>query len=249
MWILERSTGAVVDTVVADTRNDCTAAAILAMADHVPDLSTARAQYRLVDRRPPLGTEWQRRQIRTMPWGRYEGQPFDTIPWKYLDRVLNANLNLRDPILFDAIWEHLEGITEWQNQKFDEEYYGEQFNHLRDFDPDELRRNGGRVNLAKNDEIDDRAADPHFMRSRFVVSLRSGQPYDVRIDRSTEWGNPFRVGPDGDRQDVIRKYAEWIQRQPDLVERAKRELRGKVLACHCAPLPCHGHILAKIANS
>jgi hypothetical protein len=35
----------------------------------------------------------------------------------------------------------------------------------------------------------------------------------------------------------------------DLVATAKRELRGKVLGCWCAPLPCHGHVLACIADA
>jgi hypothetical protein len=28
----------------------------------------------------------------------------------------------------------------------------------------------------------------------------------------------------------------------------KKELRGKILGCWCAPLPCHADILAEVAN-
>lgn len=72
--------------------------------------------------------------------------------------------------------------------------------------------------------------------------------YDVYVGRPGPWGNPFRVGRDGDREAVLRKYEAWLLAQPDLVERARRELRGKVLGCWCAPKPCHGDVLARVAD-
>ena len=76
-----------------------------------------------------------------------------------------------------------------------------------------------------------------------VVNLRHA-PYDVRIDRRTPWGNPFVIGRDGDRAAVIAKYRAWILTQPQLLARLI-ELRGKRLGCWCAPLPCHGDVLAE----
>lgn len=80
-------------------------------------------------------------------------------------------------------------------------------------------------------------------------------PYDVYIGRGGPWGNPFshlasssatfRVAT---REAAIAEYEKWLLAQPDLVKRARRELRGKVLGCWCVPLACHGHILARIAN-
>ena len=81
-----------------------------------------------------------------------------------------------------------------------------------------------------------------------VVNKRDGVPYDVYVGRPSKWGNPYRLGPDGYRADVIRKYRIWLREHPDIVAAAKRELRGKVLACWCAPLPCHADVLAEIAN-
>ena len=72
--------------------------------------------------------------------------------------------------------------------------------------------------------------------------------YDVYIGRPGPWGNPFEIGKDGDREEVVEKYAEWLLAQPELVEKAKEELRGKVLGCWCAPKLCHGNILSQIAN-
>lgn len=72
--------------------------------------------------------------------------------------------------------------------------------------------------------------------------------YDVYIGRPGPWGNPFEIGKDGDREEVVQKYAEWLLAQPELVEKAKQELKGKVLGCWCAPKLCHGNILSQIAN-
>ena len=72
--------------------------------------------------------------------------------------------------------------------------------------------------------------------------------YDVYIGRPGPWGNPFSIGTDGTREEVVEKYAEWLLSQPDLVEKARRELNGKVLGCWCAPKLCHGDILVEIAN-
>jgi hypothetical protein len=66
----------------------------------------------------------------------------------------------------------------------------------------------------------------------------------VRIDRRSKWGNPFVLGRHGDRDTVIRRYAqEHLPHQPAL-QAALGELRGKALGCWCAPARCHGDILA-----
>lgn len=70
----------------------------------------------------------------------------------------------------------------------------------------------------------------------------------VDIARPSIWGNPFAINGTRDRTAAIETYAAWLMRQPEMVERAKRELRGKDLVCWCAPLPCHGDVLLRIAN-
>lgn len=74
------------------------------------------------------------------------------------------------------------------------------------------------------------------------------QPHDVYIGRPSKWGNPFRLNDESERDVVLSKYSEWLKTQPELVAAAKKELRGKVLGCWCAPRKCHGDVLAKIAN-
>ncbi len=72
-------------------------------------------------------------------------------------------------------------------------------------------------------------------------------PFDVYIGRPGIWGNPFIIGQDGSRSDVVTKYRNWLLQQPDLVARLP-ELQGKTLACWCAPQACHGDVLVELAN-
>jgi Domain of unknown function (DUF4326) len=73
-------------------------------------------------------------------------------------------------------------------------------------------------------------------------------PYDVYIGRPSRWGNPFYIGTHGTRLEVIQKYADWIATQPDLL-RDLVSLRNKRLGCWCAPEPCHGDVLAILADT
>ena len=68
------------------------------------------------------------------------------------------------------------------------------------------------------------------------------ETYDVYIGRPSKWGNPFIIGRDGDRQEVIAKYEGWIITRPKLIE-ALPELQNKVLGCWCSPQACHGEVL------
>ncbi len=81
------------------------------------------------------------------------------------------------------------------------------------------------------------------------------EPYDVYIGRPGPWGNPFSH-KDGtlaqfkvnDLAEALSAHKEWFLSQPELVKRAKRELKGKTLGCWCKPGQCHGDILLKVAN-
>lgn len=84
-------------------------------------------------------------------------------------------------------------------------------------------------------------------------------PNTVKVDRSTKWGNPFRVGRDGDVEDCVDKFLLWLDGKPDghaLLLDAEKELRDKNLACWCKiwdenglRVPCHADVLLEIANS
>lgn len=77
-----------------------------------------------------------------------------------------------------------------------------------------------------------------------VVNLHH-EGYDVLIARPSKWGNPFEVGRDGTREQVIRMYEVHVRRCPDLLA-ALPELAGKRLGCHCKPLACHGDVLIRL---
>lgn len=81
---------------------------------------------------------------------------------------------------------------------------------------------------------------------RSLVVHCKQDPYDVYIGRPSKWGNPFEVGVDGTREQVIDLYEQWLLEQPDLLA-ALDELTGKTLGCWCAPRPCHGEVLTRLA--
>lgn len=65
----------------------------------------------------------------------------------------------------------------------------------------------------------------------------------LRIDRQSIWGNPFVMGEDGSRDEVINNYREhYLPFKYGLLARVG-DLEGKALACWCAPQPCHGDVL------
>jgi Domain of unknown function (DUF4326) len=59
--------------------------------------------------------------------------------------------------------------------------------------------------------------------------------------------NPFRIGVDGDRDQVIAQYREYLAGRLDLLALLP-ELRGKRLGCWCKPLACHADVIAELAD-
>lgn len=71
----------------------------------------------------------------------------------------------------------------------------------------------------------------------------------IYIGRPSPYGNPFIVGKEGNREEVILKFKKYIESNETLKYMVKQHLKGKDLVCYCAPLACHGDILLEIANS
>lgn len=85
----------------------------------------------------------------------------------------------------------------------------------------------------------------------------------VRVDRGSKWGNPFRMSdgscdhpdcgpkshPPTTREMVIESYRGWLfgmlANQPDFLE----PLRGKRLACWCAPKACHAEVILEALDA
>ena len=83
------------------------------------------------------------------------------------------------------------------------------------------------------------------MKEKYDVYI--GGPVPRKGIKGSKWENPKRSPRDGSREEVIKWYEEWIQAQPELMA-ALHELKGRVLGCWCSPLPCHGDVLARLAN-
>ena len=69
--------------------------------------------------------------------------------------------------------------------------------------------------------------------------------YDVYIGRPSKWGNPYHIGVDGTREQVVQKYEEHV-RSSKILMRALPTLAGKTLGCWCNTKPCHGDVLIKL---
>ena len=82
------------------------------------------------------------------------------------------------------------------------------------------------------------------MKTKVVHCKKS--PFDIYIGRPSKWGNPFKIGVDGTREEVVQKFREYILSNP--IQDDLHELRGKVLGCWCTPLSCHGDVLAELAE-
>jgi len=94
---------------------------------------------------------------------------------------------------------------------------------------------------------------PHPLVKHCQLSL-----YDIYIGAGTGaspiskdkciWANPFTHAKDAaGRRRAAEMYEQWLlsPQQDQLVLLAKKQLKGKVLACWCAPRICHGEALAK----
>jgi hypothetical protein len=72
------------------------------------------------------------------------------------------------------------------------------------------------------------------------------------MGRPSALGNPFVVGRDGSREEVIAKYRRWLWgRLQETDSPQERELRGLLvravegeleLLCWCHPLACHAEV-------
>jgi len=87
-----------------------------------------------------------------------------------------------------------------------------------------------------------------------VVNRRSAR-FHIYIGRPSPFGNPFSHQPGtlarfrvASRAEAIARFRDWFLSQPDLVARARRELKGKTLGCWCKPAACHGDVIAEVVD-
>ena len=85
------------------------------------------------------------------------------------------------------------------------------------------------------------------------VSNKKSGGRGIYIGRPSVLGNPFVIGRDGDREEVIEKYLGWLRNEwrrngpakTELLRLAEIAKHGDLeLTCWCAPAPCHGNVIA-----
>ena len=76
-----------------------------------------------------------------------------------------------------------------------------------------------------------------------VVNIKT-EVYDIYIGRGSPYGNPFKIGIDGNRDEVIKKYHNYLINNSDLIKKIQN-LKDKKLGCYCSPEPCHGDVIAE----
>lgn len=146
----------------------------------------------------------------------------------FISKHLSSDQRINDVLISSIDEEHLGNVT--HAIIFND---GETFNYLI-----ENTKKGGIKSRIINTEITK------------VVNVNKGVTHDIYIGRGSDWGNPYTIGFDGDRDEVIRKYQYDFDR--GFLKSSKEDtlsLKGKILGCHCKPSACHGDVIASYLNS
>lgn len=93
-------------------------------------------------------------------------------------------------------------------------------------------------------------AGQRWTRSKQTIwNLRGTVPEGVmRVDRKTIWGNPFVMYDEGQRETVCNQFDDYARKRHKDDPQWLAPLRGKDLACWCAPKRCHAETLIELAN-
>jgi Domain of unknown function (DUF4326) len=63
------------------------------------------------------------------------------------------------------------------------------------------------------------------------------------IGRPSRWGNPFKLGRDGDRDEIMARYAVWLDdrlKDESFCKELAELSKATALVCWCKPEACHG---------
>lgn len=85
-----------------------------------------------------------------------------------------------------------------------------------------------------------------------IVVNKKKHDYEVGCTRGAKWGNPYVIGIDGSRKEVIEKFRIYFLNQLELGLITKKELfslNGMICACVCKPLPCHCDVIKEILEN
>ncbi len=78
-----------------------------------------------------------------------------------------------------------------------------------------------------------------------VVNLRK-EKFTNYIGRGSIFGNPYKIGVDGDRLGIINLFEGYARITPKLLLAIGNLPEDAILGCFCKPKPCHGDIMIKL---
>jgi hypothetical protein len=102
---------------------------------------------------------------------------------------------------------------------------------------------------------DELQAGPPALSSPRTSVTHVKKDFDVYIGREmpghrgSVFSNPFKIGADGSRGEVIASYKAYLDKRLLLEPRLQEELqllKGKRLGCWCWPQQCHGDVLVEM---
>jgi hypothetical protein len=66
------------------------------------------------------------------------------------------------------------------------------------------------------------------------------------IGRPGPFGNPFKIGKNATREEVISAFEKYARGNPALLDAIKALPEDAVLGCYCKPEACHGDVIIKL---
>ena len=109
----------------------------------------------------------------------------------------------------------------------------------------------------KYHDLQEWVADPEnvYIGRRGIVFVKNPETgSNERFPKQDSvWANPFKIGRDGDREEVLAKYRVYITEKLKNGDLDIEELRGKTIGCWCVDsqgnkLLCHGDILIELLS-
>jgi hypothetical protein len=88
---------------------------------------------------------------------------------------------------------------------------------------------------------------------KIFVNNRKETSFGYFVGRPSVLGNPFKIGLDGNRDEVIDKYRAWlwgeikaggsVWKELQKVYHLYKQRKGVVLLCFCYPEACHAQVI------
>jgi len=104
------------------------------------------------------------------------------------------------------------------------------------------------------DNLEEWTKDPKnvYIGRRGVVFVGKGEHKKRFPTKDSLFANPFKVGKDGNRKEVLQKYKEYLHQQLEedkITHEDIKSLKDKNLGCWCHPEECHGDVLLEIIQN